>query len=89
MLLELVPINTAADVPTSTKCIDRQPSSDVVPLFKFNPLRGDGREVETMFVRACVYVDPIVPGLGLALHLPRDAKGGVAMVSYGAFVNEP
>jgi len=34
-------------------------------------------------------VDPLVPGIGLALHLPKDVTGGVAMVSYGAFVNEP
>lgn len=88
MLLELRPINSAADAQTSTVCVDRQPSGDVVPTVTFNTTRGD-REVETMFVRACVMVDPLVPGMGLALHLPKDAKGGMAMVSYGAFVNEP
>ena len=88
MLLELVPINTAADVPTSTLCVDRKPTGDIVPTVTFNTTRGD-REVETMFVRACVIVDPLVPGMGLALHLPKDEMGGMAMVSYGAFVNEP
>jgi len=42
-----------------------------------------------MYVRACVVVDPLVPGIGLALHLPLDPTGGLAMVSYGAFTNEP
>ncbi len=88
MLLELVPIDSAADVPTTTKCVDRKTDGDVVPTVEFVATRGD-REVETMFVRACVRVDPLVPGIGLALHLPKDELGGMAMVSYGAFVNEP
>lgn len=88
MLLELVAINSAADVPASTKCVERKASGDVVPSVTFNTARG-GREVETMFVRACVLIDPMIPGMGLALHLPKDEKGGIAMVSYGAFVNEP
>ncbi len=86
MLLELVPINTAADVPTSTICQDL--ANPVDPTVTFNATRGT-REVETMFVRACVTIDPMIPGMGLALHLPKDVNGGIAMVSYGAFVNEP
>lgn len=86
MLLELVPIDTAADVPTSTVCRDR--ASDVDPKVTFTP-KNSNRPIETMFVRACVIVDPMVPGMGLALHLPLDATGGMALVSYGAFVNEP
>lgn len=88
MLLELKPVNSAADAQTSRVCVDRQPTGDVVPTVTFNTTRGD-REVETMYVRACVIVDPMIPGMGLALHLPKDAMGGMAMVSYGAFVNEP
>lgn len=83
MLLELVPINSAADVPTSTVCHDR--TAAVSPSVNFTP----GVPTQRMFVRACVVVDPIVPGMGLALHLPLDASGGLALVSYGAFSNEP
>lgn len=83
MLLELVPITSAATIPTSTVCRDR--SSPVAPTVTFSP----GVTTETMFVRACVVVDPIVPGMGLALHLPLDQSGGMALVSYGAFKNEP
>jgi len=90
MLLELVPITTAADVPGAgdTVCRDRSSAFDPTPTVTFNTTRGD-RELETMYVRACVMIDPMIPGMGLALHLPKDATGGIAMVSYGAFVNEP
>ena len=88
MLLELVQINDASDFPTNTQCVERKASGDIIPTVTFDPTRGN-REVETMFVRACVRIDPLAPGIGLALHLPKDDKGGVAMVSYGAFVNEP
>jgi len=90
MLLELVPIATASDVPkaSDTVCRDRSSPTDPTPTVTFNTTRGD-RVLETMYVRACVMVDPLVPGIGLALHLPKDATGGIAMVSYGAFVNEP
>ena len=90
MLLELVPITTAADVPgaNNTVCRDRSSPTDPTPTVTFNTTRGD-RVLETMYVRACVMVDPLVPGIGLALHLPKDPTGGIAMVSYGAFVNEP
>ncbi len=42
-----------------------------------------------MFVRACMIVDPIFPGLGITLGLQRDNSGGLQMVTYTAFMNEP
>ena len=83
VLLELVPISTAADVPTTTVCRDR--SSDVDPVVTFNA----GARSEIMYIRACVVIDPLMPGMGLGLHLPLDETGGFALVSYSAFVNEP
>ena len=87
MLLELVPINSVADVPKAkdTVCRDRSPGADPNP--KVNFTQGGASQI--MYVRACVVVDPLVPGIGLALHLPLDPTGGLAMVSYGAFTNEP
>lgn len=83
MLLELTPIANATDIPTSTVCRDR--SNPIEPVVTFNP----GAESEIIFVRACVIVDPMIPGMGLGLHLPLDATGGMALASYAAFNNEP
>ena len=41
------------------------------------------------FLRACVLVDPIMPGLGFGLLLPQHPSGGHQMVSMTAFKNEP
>ena len=83
ILLELTPIASAADIPKTTVCRDR--AEPIEPTVTFNP----GSESEIMFVRACVVVDPMIPGMGMALHLPLDATGGLALASYGAFNNEP
>ncbi len=83
VLLELVPIASSADVPTETVCRDR--ASNVEPVVTFNP----GSRSEIMYMRACVVIDPLVPGMGLGLHLPLDETGGFALVSYAAFMNEP
>lgn len=83
MELELVPIQNASDIPTSTKCKDR--TADVEPQVDFDP----GTEEEWMFIRACVLVDPIFPLIGLGLHLPLNKDNAMAMAAYGVFVNEP
>lgn len=83
MLLELVPIANSSQVPTTTVCRDR--TSNVDPVVTFNA----GNRSDIMYVRACVVIDPLIPGMGLGLHLPKDASGGFALVSYSAFVNEP
>ncbi len=81
--LELLPIQTAADIPTSTKCRDR--TATVQPQVTFNP----GAENEWMFIRACVLVDPIFPMIGLGLHLPVNKDNAMALAAYSVFVNEP
>jgi len=64
-------------------CVDR--SGAVSPVLKLNP----GARSDIMFVRACMVVDPLLPGTGLGAQLTKDPTGGFAMVAYGAFVNEP
>jgi len=64
-------------------CVDRL--STVSPVIVFTPSIRN----EITFIRACVIVDPIFPGLGLGLRLPKDASGGFQMVSYTAFKSEP
>jgi len=84
VLLELTPVASAASFPAGTaNCIDR--TSQVAPTVNFNP----GARSEIMFVRACIVVDPLFPGMGLGALLPKDASGGYAIVVQTAFMNEP
>ena len=76
MELELVPIQHATDIPTSTKCKDR--TAEVQPQVDFVP----GSENEWMFIRACVIVDPIFPLIGLGLHLPLNQDNALALAAY-------
>ncbi len=84
LILEVVPMNLAAAYPQNQpNCQDR--TGVIEPTITFTP---GGRDV-IMFVRACMIVDPIFPGIGLGLQLPKDSSGGFQMVSYTAFMNEP
>lgn len=52
------------------------------------PSYSDNRS-DVMFVRACVPVDPMTPGIGIALSLPRDAGGRFRVVAATSYMNEP
>lgn len=84
LVLEVVPMDVNSAYPQNQpNCFDR--TGELEPVIDFTPgLRG-----EIMFIRACVVIDPIFPGLGLGLQLPKDSSGGFQMVSYAAFMNEP
>lgn len=82
--LEFTPINGSHDFPTdSTPCVDRTVEIDPVTTYEA------GQRSQIMFARACFVVDPMVPGLGFALHFPKDETGGLRLTSSFAFVNEP
>lgn len=84
LLVELIPIKTAGDLPANNAtCVDR--SGTIHPTIRFDP----GARAEEVFVRACIVVDPLTPFLGLGLALPKDASGGTSIVSSSAFMNEP
>lgn len=84
VLLELSPLPNAANFPAGgANCVDR--TSDLEPVISFTP----GAPSEIMFVRACLIVDPLFPGMGLGAMLPTDASGGYAIVVQSAFMNEP
>ena len=91
LILELKPIDTSADFPTDdADCVRREEGEDgetlyVNPQDDFNP----GGRSQLMFVRACVLIDPIFPGIGLGLQLPKDSSGAVQMTAMSAFINEP
>ncbi|MEM8788602.1 MAG: TadE/TadG family type IV pilus assembly protein [Pseudomonadota bacterium] len=87
LIVELKKLDMAAAYPkNSPDCFDR--AEDAV-----NPKKGidpnDELRSEIMFVRACVLVDPIFPGLEFGLLLPKDANGAHQMVTFSAFMNEP
>ncbi len=90
VLVELKPIASSADYPVEgSSCIDSSVVDDeglvVIPEVEFNP----GSRSELMFVRVCAAVDPIFPGIGLGLRLPKNGDGTYNLVSTAAFVNEP
>lgn len=85
--LEVREIDLATGIPwTSPTCVDRT-TEDLAPLVVSTGTH-DG-DPSTMFVRACVIVDPMIPGSGLGAHLTKDESGGFHMVAFSAFKNEP
>ena len=88
--LQMEVINLAAGIPwTPPQCVDRRPpdEQEIVPVVFSTG--GRGVDSDTMFIRACVVVDPMLPGAGLGAHLSKDATGGYQMVAFQAFRNEP
>jgi hypothetical protein len=84
LVVELIPVGSVADLPDrNAVCADR--ATGVDPVVRYTP----GGRSETVFVRACLITDPLIPGIGLALQMPLDPSGGIAMIAYSAFVNEP
>lgn len=84
MILEVVKLDVNSAYPQNApNCIDR--TGEIDPKIDFQP----GARNEIMFVRACMIVDPLFPLHGLTLGLTKDASGGLQIVSYTAFMNEP
>lgn len=82
--IELVPLTLAAGIPqTASTCVDR--TGDIIPVENFSA----GTLEDIMFVRACVIVDLMLPGMGIAAQLTKDSTGGYAMVASSAFKREP
>ncbi len=84
LLLEVRELDLNSPYPQNQpNCVDR--TGKIAPKITFSP----GGRNRLMFVRACIIIDPIFPGFGLTLGLPRDSSGGLQLVSYTAFMNEP
>ncbi len=82
--MELVPMSLLAGLPqTSTQCVDR--TGEIAPVENFT----SGVEEDIMFVRICVVVDPLMPGMGIGAGLNLLDGGGFAMVAHSAFKREP
>jgi len=84
LILEVVELDLNSAYPQNqANCIDR--TEEIDPTITFNP----GGRNRIMFVRACMIIDPIFPGLGITLGLKKDKSGGFQLVAYTAFMNEP
>jgi hypothetical protein len=84
LVLEVVTFDIASAYPQNdANCRDR--SEKIKPKIDFNP----GARNSIMFVRACMIIDPLFPGMGITLGLPKDASGGLQLITYTAFMNEP
>jgi hypothetical protein len=84
LILEVVELDLASAYPQNqANCIDR--TEEIEPTVTFNP----GGRNRIMFIRACMIIDPIFPGLGITLGLTKDKSGGFQLVTYTAFMNEP
>ena len=84
LILEVVEMDIASAYPQNEpNCIDRD--GEIDPTINFVP----GGRSRIMFVRVCMVVDPLFPGHGITLGLNRDHTGGLQLVAYAAFMNEP
>ncbi len=82
--IELVPLTLTAGIPqTASTCVDR--TGEIEPVENFST----GTLEDIMFVRACVIVDIMLPGMGIGAALTKDASGGYIMVASSAFKREP
>ena len=88
--IELRPVSTDdwATIEEDVRCIDR--SEPIAPLTEANPDHyRSGVGGSLMMIRVCLVVDLIAPNYALGALLPKDASGGVRLVSLSAFVQEP
>jgi|LGOV01.1.fsa_nt_gb hypothetical protein len=82
--IELVPLSLASGIPqTASTCVDR--AGEIEPVENFSA----GVAEDIMFVRACVIVDLMLPGMGIGAQLTKDSTGGYAMYASSAFKREP
>ena len=84
LTLDLRPVDagTFQPLPTQVECMNRE--ENIEPVVEYNV--GTGNEL--MLVRACMFIDPLVPFIPLWLY-QRDERDGLRFMAASAFVNEP
>lgn len=83
ILVEMFVVRQASDFPAdNARCVNTT-APGATPVY-----RPENRS-DVLFVRACVVVDPMTPGIGVALALPRDPERGFRVVASSAYMNEP
>lgn len=87
LVVELYTIeDDASDYPTgNAPCADRAAGpGSVRPVTQFDP----SQQQRLVFLRACMVVDPLIPGIGLATGMVNDPTGGIRMISTSAYMSE-
>jgi len=83
-------LNTAlfSDDLSEVECVDQPASETITPVTSANFTPGGSEQI--MFVRVCLVVSPLFPGVPYLSQLPKESlSGGYAIVSQTAFMNEP
>lgn len=85
ILTEAVVIDSLSDIPATTaECQDSSTET-----FKPTVDYDSGSGSETVFLRVCVIIPLVTPGLGFGASLPQTSSGEFAIVTSLAFQNEP
>ena len=83
--VELTEVASLSSLPaTNAICTDSWLDA-IKPSVTFNP----GSAQSTVFMRVCVTIDLLTPGLGFGLNLTKTATGRYQIVASTAFKNEP
>ncbi len=82
--LEVQTITDFSSIPNTNAVCDES-DDEINPVVEYTP----GATTETTFVRVCVTVPILTPGLGLGLALPKSAGNKYSIVTSLAFENEP
>lgn len=87
LLLEMVRVDDDENAwvfpNANANCVDRQDPSSAVK--KFTP----GQQNDTMYLRACLVVEPMFPWAGLGATMSVDDSGGFNMIAQSAYSVEP
>ena len=82
--IEVTSISSFTDIPaTNATCKDKDDSNPSSP--GYNWTSGD----DIVYVRICVTVDVLTPGLGLGLMLPKTGNDKYQVITSLVFRNEP
>lgn len=82
--VELTEITSMSSLPTSDAAC-RDSTVELTPAVNFNP--GVGNSI--VFMRVCLTVDLLTPGLGFGLNLAKTTNNRFELISSAAFLNEP
>lgn len=89
LTVELTPVDLAATrrLDPSARCEENH--ADPMPILEDDPAHyAAGAANETVMVRACLLVEPVVPNVALMAILPRE-DGAFRLVSVSSYVQEP
>lgn len=83
--IEAIQIGAFTDIPTNDAECKDSGDPDFNPVSTYST--GGGGEI--VFLRVCLAIELVTPGLGFGASLPQLENGKFAIVSTTAFLNEP